>query len=106
MKGLPLSWGGLPLKGTNPGPQHHHQCPPMLAGQGPRAHGIVIGAPCDGVAHCWIVFCVPCDGAVHCWSWHVGHFVKVIWLLLLFCKKKSLFIQLCSWLLAGQPAAC
>ena len=64
----------------------------MLARQSPRAHGIVLCAPCDGVVHYWIVFCAPCEGAAHCWSWPVGHFVKVIWLLLLFCEKKSLFV--------------
>ena len=66
-------------------------------------HGLLCSY--DGAAHCWFVFCTPCDGVAHCWSWPVSCLVKVVWSLLFFCKKKSLFIRLCSQPLAGRPAA-
>ena len=46
-----------------------------------------------------------CDGAVHCWGWPVGHLAKVVCSLLFFCKKKLLFVRICSQLLAGWPIA-
>ena len=64
---------------------------------------MVFCVPCDGAAHCWFICCAPCDGVAHCWSQPVGHLVKVVWLLLLSCKKKSPHF-LYDFVVGHQPA--
>ena len=99
-----FSWAGLPRREPISVFCCHYQCPLVLAGQSFLTPCWEL-CTCDGSVHCQIAYWSACDGTAHCLGQPVCCPAKVVRLLLLFHRDKSIFVRLCSRPLGSRPAA-